>query len=284
VKARLRGTSIYYLVVLILVSVIYVASKPTYFSLSLANYNWTNIVRGNHLHEIAAWWIMTISIWLVLSLPVLFHLYKKRRPLFMPYLAGFCIGLGLSVHKSWQTTTAVAELLTALLYISGLCLLLSLYVPRMNTPMIRHGVYVCLSVYVFIWFFQSIGLGGMLWYLSTTEYGISFPSGIITEPEYGNAFPPLPYMFNVLQINFGSLLQLIPLTLVLLLSHGTRERGDGENSLPFTAWNKLLVRIQRKNPAHDTQPPGPERSDESRSSPILPLASSMRNRSIQIVS
>ncbi len=276
-QARLRSNGIYYLIVLALVSVIYAASKPTYFSLSLANYDYTNrIIRGNQLHEIAAWWVMTLSIWMWLSVPILAHLYKKYRVLFLPYLVGFCLGLGLALLRSWQITM-VAEFLTAVLYMGGLCLLLSLYIPRLDTSMMRHGVYMCLSAYVFIWFFQSIGLVGMLAYISIGQDGTPFPNGAILE--YGNPSSPLPYLFNVLLINFGKLLQLIPLTLVLLLSLGEKD-GDGENSLPITVWKSFLGRIQRKKSVQDTRPSDPERPEQSRSSSIVPLTPSMQSTTL----
>jgi hypothetical protein len=169
----------------------------------------------------------------------------------------------------------VAEFLTAVLYMGGLCLLLSLYIPRLNISMMRHGVYMCLGAYVFIWFFQSIGLAGMLAYISIGQDGTPFPNGTI--PEYGNPSSPLPYLFNVLLIHFGNLLQLIPLILVLLLSLGAKGRGDGESSRPFTAWKEFAARMRGKNPVRDSQSSELPHSEESRSSSMLRLFSSTRN-------
>jgi len=210
VNTGATGMSIYYLTVLILVSVIYLAAQPAYFSLSVVNFSWINYGFGRPWHEIGAWWVANLSVWALVSLPVLFHLYKKHRALFLPYLGAFSTGLGLSVLRLWEADR-VAEVLSTLLSISGLALLLSLYIPRLNTSMLRHGVYMCLSAYLFLWFFHDL-----VYFLATAyEWSQRFD-------DFPWAWVPRDYVMGSLARDLGDLVQVIPLVLVLILSLGHR--------------------------------------------------------------
>lgn len=222
--ARVSGASVYYLIVLAVVSLIYLAFQPAFLSLSVTNYSWINGQLGEPWYRVGSWWVITFGFWLALSVPVLLYLYRRHRTLFIPYLLAFCVGLALAFFrvpgagwdKSWREVV-VAELLTGLVSVSGLALLLSLYVRRINTSMMRHGVYMCLSAYVFVWFFQSIVFYCAIAYFRAMRVGF--------EPE------SLAFLMNVVPRSLGNLLQLLPLMLVLVLSLERKERG-GTNTSP----------------------------------------------------
>ena len=229
-RGEAMGPSIYYLAVLILVSVVYLAAQPAYFSKSVANFSWINYDFGRPWYEVGAWWFMTISLWALLSLPVLFYLNRKHRQLVLPYVAAFCIGLGFGVLKAWQPAL-VADLLTALVSLSGFALLVSLYTPHLSTRLLRHGVTMCLAAYLFLWLFQSLGYIGVQIYMSAVEFG--------REP------PALPRLLEGLAIVTGNhvvrLLQLIPVALVFVLSLDRQHERKGSGFLSFGLWNKLVT-------------------------------------------
>lgn len=221
--ARVSGASVYYLIVLAVVSLIYLAFQPAFLSLSVTNYSWINGQLGQPWYRIGSWWAFTFGFWLVLSVPGLLYLYKRHRTLFVPYLLAFCAGLALAFFrvpgegwdKSWREV-AVATLLTGLVSVSGLVLLLSLYIRRINTSTVRHSVYMCLSPYVFVWFFQSIVFHCAVMYFRASRVGF--------EPESA------AFLLNVAQRSIGNLVQLIPLMLVLVLSLGRKEHGGATTS------------------------------------------------------
>ncbi len=209
-KSGVQTASIYYVAILLLVSVIYLASQPAWFSLSAANYSWIGLrAPGEPWQPFAAWWFVNFALWTVLCTPVLRHLYRKHQSLFAPYLAAFGIGLGVALLRTWQPSLVV-DLLTSLLSIGGLALLLSLYVPRLDTRVLRHGVFMSLGTYMFIWFFQVL---------------LYFPMGMWMRVSlHGLGKPPFPdsFLLTVVAEGVNNLLPLIPLALVLLLSLARR--------------------------------------------------------------
>lgn len=213
---RFADISIYYLLVLALVSVIYPASFPIFFSLSEVNYSWANILMNMPYNFWVEWWVTTLTVWAFLSLPVLIHLYKRHRSLLVPYLVAFSLGLVLVGIKPTQMML-VSALLSILVYVSGLLLLLSLYIPHLNVTIMRHVMIMCLSVYVFIWYFHDMGQFAMMEYIRVIVWG--------------QEVAPLGDTLKYVLFQVSDLVQLIPMILVLLISLPGRARSGGSNAV-----------------------------------------------------
>src|SRR5690606_12747936 len=84
------GANVYDLVVLLLVSLVYLAAQPAYFYVSVSNFSWGPRPWG----ETGAWLVVSILIWALATIPILHWLRRKHRAVFVPYLAGFGCALG----------------------------------------------------------------------------------------------------------------------------------------------------------------------------------------------
>lgn len=201
------GTTIYYFVVLLLVSLVYLAAQPAYFSVSVSNFSWGLMPWG----ETGIWLLAAVLIWAFTAVPILHWLLRKHRALFVPYLAACSCALGLTALRIAQPQPEwIAQGLTALVSLSGFALLASLYIPRLDTRLLRHAVCMSLSVYVFLWFFDEV---------------IGFIAGTYMFIEAGRQLsevaPPW-YVAGSLMREIGDLVQLIPVGLVLVLSFARR--------------------------------------------------------------
>lgn len=199
------GTDIYYLAVLLLVSLAYVAAQPAYFSMSVSNFSW------------GAWGDSGVRLpvagltWAIAAIPVLYWLRRKHRTLFAPYLAAFSCALALTALRIDQPRAEwIAEGLTALVSLGGLALLASLYLPRLDTKLLRHAVCMCLSVYVFLWFFSEV-----------TGFVVGTYMFVAAGRQLSEV-APLWYVAGSLMREIGDLVQLIPIGLVLILSFARR--------------------------------------------------------------
>jgi transcriptional regulator with XRE-family HTH domain len=202
------GVSIYYLTVLLLVSIVYLAAQPAYFSVSVTHFSWAAWAGWT---ETGVWLVVSVLVWAMAALPILHWLMRKHRVLFARYLAAFSVALGLTVLRIWVPAPAwLADGLTALLSLSGLALLLSLYVPRLDTTLLRHVACMQLAVYLFLWFFNKV---------------IGFIVGTYMFVEAGRQLTevsPAWYVAGSLVSAAGDLVQLIPFGLVLILSFARR--------------------------------------------------------------
>lgn len=225
------GTNIYYFAVLLLVSIVYVTAQPAYFSLSIVNFSWINYGQINYGGQAdAEWWVLTLSLWALLCLPVLLYLYRKHQHLFLPYLAGFGIGLALALLKGAKEAL-VADLLTALVSLSGLALLLSLYLPRLDTRRMRHVVCMSLAAYLFVWCIQSVGYIALQLYMDTFVFGREIP-----------LWHAIWFILIRIGDHLANLPQLIPVLLVFALSLGKRPDLHGKwpvIHIPINASQKL---------------------------------------------
>lgn len=229
-SAGTSGMNIYYLTVLILVSAVYLAAQPAFFSLSRSNFSWINYDFGRPWHEVGAWWCMTVLLWGLLGAPILLYVKRKNARLVVPYAAGLGVALVLAILKAWQPAL-VADTLTTVVALGGFALLTSIWLSSVRIPALRHVVILALIAYVFLWFIHSIGYLGVQLYVSTTEFGRELPA----LPQLAGA------LLQLLAIHAVKLVQLIPATLVLALAFGRRGSTHAMPEPPVTPYTSPVM-------------------------------------------
>jgi len=197
-RKHLANTGIGNIILMLVITCIYLASKPVFDSMSLFSFSWKNF----NLRYESLWWAMTISHWMLLFLPlIIFSFYKNKQNILKNILlSGFV--LLLAAIRYWQPEL-VANTLTAGMYYSGLLLLLSLYLPTVNNHLIKTSVQFFLAAYVFIWFFQGIGHFNIF---------MSVNNNFLTD------MPTWSRYFRAVQRELSNMMQLIPVLMVLLLA------------------------------------------------------------------
>ena len=216
IAAQPTTAGIHYVAVLLLVSLVFLAVQPMYFSLSTTSFDWIGSVTGREGHgpryHVVDWMLTTLGAWALVSVPMLHYFRRRHRALLLPYAAALLATAALAMLRGWHPEWVVNWLAT-LMSIAPFALLASLYVPRMPMSLLRHGVGMCLIAYVFIWFAQDLALFALSVYVNARDYGV----------DVSNRTLPLWYVGGTVLKNLGDLVQLIPPLLVLMLALGERQ-------------------------------------------------------------
>lgn len=191
-----------HLPLLLLISLVYVAWTPIYFSLSRSNSsNFTDL-----FVPALTWPTVTFAFWLLLApvwMGLVHYHYRPRIRLHLACLAALVCCSFLRVMQP-EITVIVLPLV---LYLSGLALLFTCFSNTVHLERIRQVFFICLAGYLFVWIFQgriSTFMFGS-WYRWQQDLGIPLP---------WVSFPR--YLMRML----GDITQLWPLALVLLFDLG----------------------------------------------------------------
>ncbi len=189
----------HHLPLLLLISLVYLAWTPLYFSLSRSGANpspWP-----------LTWWVVvTFAFWVPLALLWLSVAYYKHRShirLHLAYVGTLVCACVLMAIQGKFTLTV----LTLTLYLSGVALLCTFYRATRHQALIRRVFFICLATYVFVWVLHGRVSGFLIGNYVSWERDLSFALPWVSFPTY------------VLRM-LRELPQLFPVVLVLLFDLG----------------------------------------------------------------
>ncbi len=197
--ASLLG-SVYHLPLLLLISLVYVAWTPVYFSLSRNNFH------ADYSWPLTWWAAATFAFWVPLALLWISIAYYRHRSQFRLHLACVAAFLGASFLQEMQVELTTA-FLTLALYLSGLALLSTFYRDSRYQTLVRRAFFISLATYVFIWVIEERLYGFLIGNYQRWERGLGVALPWVSFPTY-------------LMRMLGELSQLFPLVLVLLFDLG----------------------------------------------------------------
>jgi transcriptional regulator with XRE-family HTH domain len=202
--SRHHPGSIYQLPLLLLISLVYLAWTPIYFSLSSSNLArlFTQLV----VVPTTTWMAITATLWLALSLPwmgLVYYRYRQHLRLHMACLATLVCCTGLRVLQE----EFMMHALSFALYLSGLALLYTCYRSTAHQARIRQVFFICLAAYLFVWLLQDR--------VSTFMFAAYFR----WQQDMGIPLPWVSFPRYVLRV-LGQTTQLFPMALILLFDLG----------------------------------------------------------------
>lgn len=201
----------YHLPLLLLISLVYLAWTPIYFSLSRSNAGvWTELFVPP-----MTWPIVTLVFWLLLAplwMGLVYYRYRHHIRLHLACLATLVCVSFLRVMQAEFTMT----ILSLALYLCGLPLLYTCYRDTDHQARIRQVFFICLATYLFVWLLQGRISTFMFGSYYRWQQDLSIPLPWVSFPTY------------VLRM-LGEVTQLLPLALVLLFDLG-RSRSNSPNT------------------------------------------------------